>query len=93
MDEEKEPREITISMTGRDFILELALKDADLIETIFSALTEYVDKGFPIKVRQTYMTSPSDSVKIISKIISKREKMDEWKEEVKQLISVLRKKE
>jgi len=92
MDEEREPREITISMTGRDFVLELALKDVDLIETIFSALTEYVNNGSPIKIRQTYITSPSDSVKIISKIISKREKMDEWKEEVRQLISVLRKK-
>ena len=89
----KEAKELTLSVNDRGFIMELAIRDTDLIETIFDALTVYVKEGFPIKVRQTYMNAPSDSVKIISKIISTSQKMDEWRDETRQLISVLKKKE
>ena len=87
----KEIKEITVSISDRTFNIDFPVKDKELIEIIFDAVTEYVNRGFSIKVRQTYMNSPSDSVKIVSKIISKGEQMGEWKDEIRQLISVLRK--
>jgi len=47
----KEIREVDISMNNRVFTINLAIKDEELIDTIFSALTEYVEKGFPVKIR------------------------------------------
>ena len=88
----KEAKEITISINDRNFNLDISIKDQDLIEEVFNALREYVKKGFPIKVIQTYMAAPSDSIKMISKIITKQEQMNEWRDETRQLISVLRKK-
>ena len=93
MKKAQEAKEITISINNRILNVDLSIKDEDLIETLFNALTEYVKQGSAIKVRQSYMTSPSDSVKIISKIITKREQMDKWRHETRQLISVLRKKQ
>lgn len=87
----KEIKEVDISMNSRVFSINLAIKDEELIETIFSALREYVEKGFSIKVKETYITSLSDSLKIITKIISSGSQMDEWRGETKQLLSVIRK--
>ena len=87
----KDVKDVNISINNRVFTLDLAIEDEELIETIFHALTEYVKKGFPIKVREAYVTSLSDSLKIISKIICNRVQMDEWRTETKQLISIVRK--
>jgi len=85
----KEIREVDISMNNRVFTINLAIKDEELIDTIFSALKNYVEKGFPIKVKEAYVTSLSDSLKIITKIISSGSQMDEWRAETKQLISII----
>ena len=53
----KEIREVDISMTNRVLTINLAIKDEELIDTIFSALKNYVEKGFPIKVKEAYVTS------------------------------------
>ena len=87
----KEAKEVTVSINNRVFTIDLPVEDDELIETIFSALTEYVKKGFSIKVKEAYVTSLSDSIKIISKIISSSAQMNEWRTETKQLISVIRK--
>ena len=87
----KDVKDVNISINNRVFTLDLAIEDEELIETIFYALAEYVKKGFPIKVREAYVTSLSDSLKIISKIISNRAQMDEWRTETKQLMSIIRK--
>lgn len=87
----KEAKEVTVSINNRVFTIDLPVEDDELIETIFSALTEYVKKGFSIKVKEAYVTSLSDSIKIISKIISNSTQMNEWRTETKQLISVIRK--
>ncbi|MBW1705146.1 MAG: hypothetical protein JRJ86_08260 [Deltaproteobacteria bacterium] len=89
----REAKEIIISINNTILNVELSIRDVDLIETLFDALTEYVKQGCAINVKQSYMTSPSDSVKMISKIITKGEQMDEWRHETRQLISVLRKKQ
>jgi len=93
MKEVREAKEINISINNRILNVDLSIKDTDLIETLFKALTEYVKQGSAIKVRQSYMTSPSDSVKMFSKIITKGEQIDKWRDETRQLISVLRKKQ
>jgi len=93
MKEVKEAKEIGIAINNRILNVDLSIKDIDLIETLFNALTEYVKQGSAIKIRQSYMTSPSDSTKMFSKIITKGEQMDEWRHETRQLISVLRKKQ
>jgi len=87
----KEIKEVDISMNNRVFTINLAIKDEELVEAIFSGLREYVEKGFSIKVREAYVTSLSDSLKIITRIISSGLQMDEWRAETKQLISVIRK--
>ncbi len=87
----KELKEITISINNRVFTIDLPVEDEELIETIFNALTEYTKKGFSIKVKEAYVTSLSDSLKIISKIISSNAQMDEWRAETKQLLSIIRK--
>ena len=87
----KEAKEITVSINNRVFTIDLPVEDEELIKTIFDALTEYVKKGFSIKVKEAYVTSLSDSLKIISRIISTSREMDEWRAETKQLISIIRK--
>jgi len=84
-------KDVNISINNRVITIDLAIEDEELIETIFNALAEYVKKGFSIKVREAYVTSLSDYLKIISKIISNRAQMDEWRAETKQLISIVRK--
>ena len=87
----KQVKNVNISINNRVFTIDLAIEDEELIETIFNALTEYVKKGSSIKIKEAYVTSLSDSLKIISKIISNRAQMDEWRAEIKQLISIVRK--
>lgn len=87
----KQVKDVNISINNRVFTIDLAIEDEELIETILNALTEYVKKGSSIKIKEAYVTSLSDSLKIISKIISNRAQMDEWRAEIKQLISIVRK--
>ena len=87
----KQVKDVNISINNRVFTIDLAIEDEELIETIFNALTEYVKKGSSIKIKEAYVTSLSDSLKIITKIISNRAQMDEWRAEIKQLISIVRK--
>ena len=92
MKKEREAKEITLSIDDKNLNVELSIKDVDLIENLFDSLAEYVRKGSALKVRQSYMTSHSDSVRMLSTIINKSEQMDKWRQETKQLIAVLRKK-
>jgi len=87
----KEIKKVDISINTRVFSISLAITDEELVEAIFSALREYVEKGFSIKVKEAYVSSLSDSLKIITKIISSGSQMDEWRSETKQLLSVIRK--
>ena len=83
-------KEITVAINERTFTVELDVKDSDLINMILKGLKTFVKGGIPLKVRQTYMNSPSDSIKIISTIISDVREMEKWQSETGQLISVLR---
>jgi hypothetical protein len=87
----REAKELMVSINTRAYTIDIAIEEAELIETIFSALKEYVNKGFPLRVRESYVTSLSDSLKIITKIISRGAQMDEWRAETRQLLSLIRK--
>ena len=83
--------EITVSISDRSFNVDISVKDIELIDSVFKALMHYVNTGCSIKVRETYMNDPTDSLRIITKIISKPQQMKQWRQETKSLISVLRK--
>jgi hypothetical protein len=87
----REAKELMVSMNTRAFTIDLAIEDDELIESIFSALKEYVNKGFSLRVKESYVTSLSDSLKIITKIISRGAQIDEWRAETRQLLSLIRK--
>ena len=87
----KNVKEISISLQKRTFTMDLAIEDEELIEAILSAFKEHVKRGCALKVKQAYVTSLSDSLRIISKIISTSSQMDEWRAEIRQLISVVKK--
>ena len=83
-------KEIMIAINDRSLTLELDVKDKVLLDAVFLSLRNYVTVGDPIKIRQTYMNSPSDSLRINTDIISDVKSLDRWKRELDQLISVLR---
>ena len=87
----KEAREVVVSVNRRTFTLDIPIEDDLLIETIFKALKEYVGQGFSLNVKESYVTSLSDSLKIITKIISRGSQLDEWRAETRQLLSIIRK--
>jgi hypothetical protein len=87
----REAKELNVSLNTRSFTIDIAIEEEGLIETIFKALREYVERGFALKVRESYITSLSDSLKIITRIISAGSQMDEWRGDTKQLLSIIRK--
>ena len=87
----REAKELMVSINTRAYTIDIAIEDDELIDTIFSALKEYVNRGFSLRVKESYVTSLSDSLKIITKIISRGAQMDEWRVETKQLLSIIRK--
>ena len=87
----KEAREVIVSVNSRTFTLDIPIEDDLLIETIFKALKEYVGQGFSLNVKESYVTSLSDSLKIITKIISRGSQLDEWRAETRQLLSIIKK--
>ena len=90
MAEMKGVKNVIIEMNDRSFIIDLPIEDMELIETFLSALRKYIQKDISINVKQTYMNLPSDSVRIISKVISRDRHLDEWITETRQLITVIR---
>ncbi|MBN2126253.1 MAG: hypothetical protein JW821_18280 [Deltaproteobacteria bacterium] len=87
----KEAKEVTVTIKDRAFNVGISLQDLDLIEVLFDALSNYVMKGSPIRIMQTYGESLSESTRIITKIISRLPQMVEWRDETRQLITILQK--
>jgi hypothetical protein len=87
----KEAREVMVSVNTRAFTVDIPIEDDLLIESIFSALKDCVSKGFSLSVKESYVTSLSDSLKIITKIITRGSQLDEWRAETRQLLSIVRK--
>ena len=87
----KEAREIMVSVNTRAFTVDIPIEDDLLIETMFRALKEFVDQGFSLNIKESYVTSLSDSLKIITKIITRGSQLDEWRAETRQLLSIIKK--
>ena len=87
----KEAREIMVSVNTRAFSLDIPIEDDLLIEAVFKALKECVNQGFSLNVKESYVTSLSDSLKIITKIISGASQLDEWRAEMRELLFIIRK--
>jgi hypothetical protein len=88
----KEAREVMVSVNTRAFTLDIPIEDELLIEAVFKALKEFVNQGFSLNVKESYVTSLSDSLQIITKIISRASQLDEWRAETRQLLSIIRKR-
>lgn len=87
----EEPTEVEVSISDRFFTLNLPVEDERLIASVFLGLGQYVKKGFPIKVKQSYLTF-SSSVEITAKLISKTQHVAEWGKETKEFISAMQKR-
>ncbi len=86
----QEPREVAVSISDRFFTINLPIEDEKLIESVFLGFGQYVEKGFPMKVKQSYVTFFS-SVEITTKLVLKTRHVAEWGKETKGFISVMRK--
>jgi hypothetical protein len=87
----QEPTEVEVSISDRFFTINLPIEDEKLIASVFLGLGQYVKKGFPIKVKQSYVTF-SSSVEITAKLILKTHQVAEWGKETKAFISAMQKR-
>lgn len=87
----QEPREVEVSISDRFFTINLPIEDEKLIASVFLGLGQYVKKGFPIKVKQSYVTF-SGSGEVTTKLILKTKQVAEWGKETKAFISAMRKR-
>ena len=85
----KDPKVVGITLDERSINIELDVRDEDLVSTVLDSLTEYVAKGSPLKIMQTHAASMSESKRIFTKVISRQSQMNEWKNELKQLMCVM----
>ncbi len=85
-------KEIILSLDNRTLTLEISIRDKEVIEALLDGLSACVEEGKALKIRQTYMTSRTDSLRMICRIITKAGHMEKWRHEIRQLISLLRKK-
>ncbi len=84
-------REVAVSSDNSYFTINVPIEDEKLIASVFLGLAQYVKKGFPIKVRQSYLTF-SGSQELVTKVISRTQQVAEWGNETKQIISALQKR-
>lgn len=87
----EEPTEVEVSISDRFFTINLPVEDQRLIASVFLGLGQYVKKGFPIKVKQSYVTF-SSSVEITTELILKTQQVAEWGKETKAFIAAIRKR-
>lgn len=88
----KDPKTVTITLGANSVNIGLDVRDADIIDSILNALTEYVAKGSPINIMQTYGDSMTESKRLFTKVISGQSQMVEWKSELKLLMNVMQQK-
>ena len=86
-----EPKEVTVTISEGSFKLDLPIDDEKLMACVFFGLKQYVKNGFPIKVKQAYLTF-SGTEEVVTKVISSVQQVAEWRNEIKQAISAIRKR-
>jgi hypothetical protein len=87
----REPREISVSINERFFTIDLPIQDERLVASVLLGLGQYVKRGLPIKVRQSYITF-SGSQEVSSMVISSTKQIAKWGKVTKGLISALLKR-
>ena len=91
----REATEILVSIDEKRFNIDFPILRKELTEMMIGSLKAYVEKGFPIKLTVGYVDSLLDTIppdgkpKITSRVIFDGKVVDQWKDEIKQLISVL----
>ena len=84
--------EITITVSDRLITVELPVQDDESMEAVADALKRYLKKkGSKIKIKQAYVNSLEDSTQVLSKVISKRKEIDQWRNETGQFITTINK--
>jgi hypothetical protein len=68
----EEPREVTTSINERFFTIDLPIEDEHLIASVLLGLGQYVKRGFPIKVKQSYIADWGKETKGLISALLKR---------------------
>ena len=84
----EEPRDISVSINERFFTIDLPIQDERLIASVLLGLGQYVKRGLPIRVKQSYITF-SGSQEVSTMLISSAKQIAEWGKVTKELISAL----
>ena len=87
----EEPREISVSFNERFFTIDLPIQDETLIASILRGLGQYVKRGLPIRVKQSYITF-SGSQEVSTMLISSTQQIAKWGKVTKGLITALLKR-
>jgi hypothetical protein len=89
--EMEEPRDIFVSINERFFTIDLPIQDERLIASVLLGLGQYVKRGLPIRVKQSYITF-SGSQEVSTMLISGAQQIAEWGKVTKGLIYALLKR-
>jgi hypothetical protein len=84
----EEPRDISVSINERFFTIDLPIQDETLIASILLGLGQYVKRGLPIRVKQSYITF-SGSQELSTMLISSTQQIAKWGKVTKGLITAL----
>ena len=84
----EEPRDISVSINERFFTMDLPIQDERLIASVLLGLGQYVKRGLPIRVKQSYITF-SGSQEVSTMLISSTQQIAKWGKVTKELISAL----
>ncbi len=87
----EEPRDISVSINERFFTIDLPIQDETLIASILLGLGQYVKRGLPIRVKQSYITF-SGSQEVSTMLISSTQQIAKWGKVTKGLITALLKR-
>ena len=87
----EEPRDISVSINERFFTIDLPIQDERLIASVLLGLGQYVKRGLPIRVKQSYITF-SGSQEVSTMLISSTQQIAKWGKVTKDVISALLKR-
>jgi len=81
-----EPKNVVLKLEGNALVIEVDIRDDTLIATILAALVVFVNKGFPLRVTQSFSQSLSKSQSMVSTVIWKAKEMLAWADDLQKLI-------
>ena len=81
-----EPKNVVLKLEGSSLVIEVDVREDTLIATILAALVVFVNKGFPLRVTQSFSQSLSNSQSMVSTVIWKAKEMLAWADDLQKLI-------